>query len=304
MLAINTTLLEGGQTTPQEVMNACDTVPFLGQHRLVVVHGLLRRFELPQHSRGQAAPPPSLGPWQALVEYAERLPASTVLLLTDGDLSATNPLLHALDPQATVQEFHPPRATDLAGWIHRHAREKGMSLSSQAAHLLADSLGRNLWSLDRELEKLANYAPGRRIEEADVRTLVGPARDINVFTLVDAVVERRSSAALRLLRQLTGSGAEGGYILNLLIRQYRLLLLAQEWRREGASPQEVGQHLGIPSQFVLRKVLEQADLYPLPRLKAAYKRLLAADLAIKRGQHSPELALELLIADLAGQRSG
>lgn len=305
MLSINTTVLEGAQTTPPEVMVACDTVPFLGRHRLVIVQRLLRRFEPPQHGRGHAQPGPSLGPWQALVDYAERLPESTVLVLTDGELSPGNSLLSPLAAVAKVKEFRPLKyGAVLEEWIQRRAGDKGMLLSAQAVRLLADSLGNDLWALDRELEKLATYAPGRRIEEDDVRTLVGPARAINIFSLVDAVVEGRASAALRLLRQLMGTGVEGLHLLALLERQYRLLLLAQEWQREGASPQEIAQHLGIGKPFVLRKVLEQAALYRLPRLKSAYRRLLEADLAIKRGQQDPGLALDLLIADLAGQRVG
>jgi hypothetical protein len=35
-------------------------------------------------------------------------------------------------------------------------------------------------------------------------------------------------------------------------------------------------------------------------LKAAYRRLLATDAAVKRGIYSEELALDLLVQDLAG----
>ena len=40
-LAANTVVLDGNRTTPEEVIAACSTVPFLGSHRLVIVEGLL-----------------------------------------------------------------------------------------------------------------------------------------------------------------------------------------------------------------------------------------------------------------------
>jgi len=43
----------------------------------------------------------------------------------------------------------------------------------------------------------------------------------------------------------------------------------------------------------------QARRLPLPRLRAAHRRLLEADAAIKRGRMTPEVALETLVYDLA-----
>ncbi|GAG25546.1 unnamed protein product, partial [marine sediment metagenome] len=44
---------------------------------------------------------------------------------------------------------------------------------------------------------------------------------------------------------------------------------------------------------------DQAQRYSLARLKAAYRRLLEADVGVKRGHYDEELALELLVHDLA-----
>jgi hypothetical protein len=44
MLASNTIVLDGRKTSLAEVTAACDTVPFLAAHRLVIVEGLLARL--------------------------------------------------------------------------------------------------------------------------------------------------------------------------------------------------------------------------------------------------------------------
>jgi len=124
-------------------------------------------------------------------------------------------------------------------------------------------------------------------------------RQVNIFAMVDAVVERRAPVALRLLRQQVADGAESGYLLAMVVRQYRLIIQAKELGLSGLTAQEIGQRLGIGSDFVLQRVLEQADRYSLSRLKKAYRRLLDADVAVKRGRYNEELALELLVHDLA-----
>lgn len=303
MLVSNTDVLDGREVTPEQLTTICDTVPFLASHRLVVVEGLLRRFESSDRPRRGARAPRGPGPdlerWLSLAEYVQRLPASTTLVLLDDELSPDNPLFQALRPHAQVIEF--PRIGDrrLLSWILERAQKDGLDISPPAARLLADLVGDNLWVLVSELDKLAAYAQGRRIEGADVKALVSEARDVNVFAMVDAIVEKRPPVALRLLRRQIDDGRDAGYLLAMITRQYRLIIQAKELSLSGLTAQEIGQRLGIGSEFVLRRVLDQADRYSLSRLKTAYRRLLEADEAVKRGRYNEELALELLVHDLA-----
>ena len=304
MLSSNTDVLDGRGVTLEQLTGICDTVPFLASHRLVVVEGLLGRFEVSDRSRRGGARPkrgpgPELERWLALTEYVPRLPASTTLVLIDDELSAENHLLQALRAHAEVIEFRVLRPGAVLQWVLDRAARQGLDISPAAARLLAELVGNNLWVLANEMDKLAAYAQGRRIEGADVRALVSAARDVNVFAMVDAVVERRAPVALRLLRQQVAAGADGGYLLAMVMRQYRLIIQAKDLSLSRITTQEIGQRLGIGSEFVLQRVLDQADRYSLARLKAAYRRLLEADEGVKRGRYSEGLALELLVHDLA-----
>jgi DNA polymerase-3 subunit delta len=285
-------------------MAICDTMPFLSAHRLVVVEGLLKRFDRPERprrgaraARGESTE--ALERWLGLADYAQRMPDTTTLILVDDEVSGENLLLQALKPAGQVREFRLLRPGVVLQWILERAQNQGIDISPAAARLLADLVGNNLWLLASELEKLAAYAQGRRIEGADVRALVSEARDVNVFAMVDAIVERRAGVALRLLRGLMADGADGGYVLNMVVRQYRLIIQAREMMTAGLPTQEIGQRLGVSSEFVLQRILGQAQRYSLSRLKAAYRRLLEADVGVKRGHYDEGLALELLVHDLA-----
>ena len=85
------------------------------------------------------------------------------------------------------------------------------------------------------------------------------------------------------------------------IYQVRLIVRVRELRSQRKSEAEIQSWLGLASDFVLRKTSEQADRYSLARLKEVYHKLLNADLSIKTGRLDPELALNILIAEL-GQR--
>ena len=105
-------------------------------------------------------------------------------------------------------------------------------------------MGGNLWTLSSEIEKLSLYCNGRRAEADDVRLLVPFANEVNVFNAVDAVMERRFPDALRSMRRLLEGGATGTYIVAMVARQVRLLLLTKELETSQRAPAADGLSVG------------------------------------------------------------
>jgi DNA polymerase-3 subunit delta len=301
-LATSTTVLQGQSVTPAELMATCDTVPFLAPCRLVIVEGLLGRFE--QQGKAPRSRKSTNDGWRSLAEYAKRMPGSTVLVLLEGKLSRSNPLLKQLAPLADVREFRPLGGYDLALWIQRRAEQRGGTVTREAASLLAALVGSNLWILSSEIEKLCVYAPGRPISKDDVELLVASAREPSVFVMIDAILDGKAPAATRLLHSLENEGAAPPYLLFMITRQFRMVLQAKDLLQRKRRPAEIGSALGIASEFALKKTMDQARKHPPARLQAIYRRLLDTDIAIKTGRFRGdrgELALDLLVSDLCGQ---
>ena len=84
-------------------------------------------------------------------------------------------------------------------------------------------------------------------------------------------------------------------------RQLRRLALARDAIDQRVSLKDLGPQLGIFSEFALRKTLDQARRHSWQDITGRYRRLLEADLAIKRGRLDPDLALELMAADQAAR---
>jgi DNA polymerase-3 subunit delta len=131
---------------------------------------------------------------------------------------------------------------------------------------------------------------------------MGYVQQANVFGMVDAIIEFKSEMAVQLLQQLLQSGSPPAYLLVMLSRQVRMIVIAKELRKQRKPQIEIQNKLGLTSEFALRKTLEQASRYSLPRLREVYRQLLEADLSIKTGRYEGELALNILVAELC-QRS-
>lgn len=294
-------VLEGNKLSLDELMAICDTIPFLAAKRMVIVDGLLSRFEQKgRHPRTR----PELGEWRALNGYIATMQPSTILVLVDGKLRKDNPMLKELTPRAKVREFSPVRGAALHDWVLSRLREKGGDISPTALRLLTDLVGDNLWILCNEIDKLYLYALGRRIEEGDVQLLVSYVQEANIFALVDAIIQRKAAAASRLLHQLIDGGATPPYLLFMITRQFRLLVQAKELSKQRLPTVELIGRLGVPSEYVLRRVMAQAREYSLDQLREIYDKLLDTDMSIKTGLLKGGLALDLLVADLCQVKPG
>ncbi len=301
MLASNTTVLDGSQLSLNQLMNTCDALPFLAQKRLVIVEGLLARFD--QKGRRRKARIPQLDEeWRGLGSYLPGMSPSTVLILIDGGVGKGNPLFRELSPEATVKEFPSPRGTRLNGWIWERVKKGGGSISPSAVQLLADLIGGNLWVMDSEIEKLLLYARGRRVEERDVRSVVSYARESNIFAMIDAIMERKTSVATTLLHRLLNEGAAAPYLLFMITRQFRMLVQTKELASQRLPSIEVQKRSGLTSEYAFRKTMEQAKGFSMKQLEEVYRRLLDTDVSIKTGRQRGELALDLLITELCQGR--
>ncbi len=299
-LMTNTTIFEGQQVTLDQLRGACETVPFLAEKRLVIIEGLLTRFEPRGKSGRKKAAPPTDQPddYKSMASYISQVPDFTELVLVDGRISDRNPLLRELSAVAPVRSFPLLKEAELRQWLERRVTEAGGSISPRAVDLLVRFVGNNLWIMANEVDKLTLFVGGRRIEEEDVRAVVSYAQEANVFAMVDAILEFRVGIAQGLLQRLLKRGAVPAYLLVMLSRQVQLMVRVKEMRSQRKSRNEIQSKLGLTSDFVLRKAWEQADKYSLARLREVYHKLLEADLSIKTGRYDGELALNILIAEL------
>jgi len=307
-LATNTTEFDGKQVTIGQLLDACKAMPFLGTHRLVVVEGLLSRFEKGaktakelDDAEEQEVAMPKKGwrvEWGELKQRLPEVPQTTVLVFIDGAVRRDNLLLKQLAPLAQVRDFPELRGNALSEWIRNRIKDGGGVISPEAVKMLAAYAGDNLWVLASEIDKLLLYCGGKRIEEKDVKEVVSYAREANVFTMVDALIEGRSATAAPLMQQMLDEGAAAPYILFMITRQVRLLVEIKDLLNRKCNRNEIRERLGISNDFVLNKALEQSRNYSMERLEQIYHKILEADISIKQGIWKGDLALDLLVAEL------
>jgi DNA polymerase-3 subunit delta len=199
----------------------------------------------------------------------------------------------------TVRQFAVLRGDQLRGWAAERVRAQGATFAAGALDRLVSLIdGAHLGELASEVDKLITYAGGRAVQSQDVDEMVSGAVQYQTWDLTDAVIEGRTDRALGVLRRMDSKSQPAQLLSFMLVRQYRQLILAQAYLREGMNANQIGSKMGLQG-FVLKKIIDQASRYQADRLETAYRRLLENDVAVKTGIMDADAAFEMLIVSLA-----
>lgn len=309
----------GGEVSLTTLIATCNTYPFLSEQRLVILEGLpkKRRGEDASSAAAAGAEAPAAsgkgrkkkgskdgsetraGFEKGLAEAIPGLLETTVLLvLVDEELSASSPLLKAVQEHGKVIQCTLPKAgAALESWIKKRAQGVGVKISGEAVKLLADFIGNQLRLLANELDKLATYVgAGGTIEAGHVRLLSAEVQEARIFDLTDALAQRNRTEALNLLHDLLADGQHPLALLPTITSQVRNLLLVKELAADGLRAAQIASALGS-SPFVIEKALRNIGKFSIAQLENTYRRLLDTDAALKRSRLTPEMALDLLVVN-------
>ncbi len=301
----------GGEVDLATLTATCDTFPFLTDQRLVILDGL------PKKKRGEESIAPSTTEpggkgkkgkkggksansraafEQGLAQYLPDLPDfTTLILILDEELEASNPLLKAAQAYGKVINSTLPKGGALENWITRRAKNIGVNITPEATHLLADFIGNQLRLLANELDKLATYVgPDGTIRPQEIELLTASVQEARIFDLTDALAQRNRVKALNLLHELLKDGEPPLKLISTITSQVRSLLLVKELSQKGMRAPQIASTAKI-APFVVDKALRQVGKFGPGQLESAYHQLLATDAALKRSRLTPEMALDLLI---------
>jgi len=298
IIEMNTTRLDGRVVSLDEVDTACSTMPFMAKRRIVIL----------SHPQARLTSPASRTKFLALLD---RIPPSAGLLLVENQILTEEKekkkgKYHWLEKWALeagdrvlVRAFPVPQGAGLTRRVQEMAKEAGGEIETDAAEHLVSLVGDNLLSLRQEVDKLVAYKNynHRLVEESDVDLLTADQGSGNVFTLVDAIGNRNHRVALEMLHRLLDE-QDPLSIFSMIVRQFRLILLAREIVEEGGQANEVSQRLKL-QRFVADKITAQARQFPLPILADIYHRLLDLDEGMKSGEVDDPVAMDTLIAGIS-----
>lgn len=213
-------------------------------------------------------------------------------------------LFNFLSKQKWTQEFSVLSNTETANWAKKQIEAKNGKITYQAAQTLVSLTGNNLWQANNEINKLINYKLSDNknnqilsIDVQDVKLLVKGNFDENIFALTDAISNKNISLATKLLEEQIEAGLAGSYLINMMVRQFRILLQIRQALDIGQSSRQMISALKL-HPFIIQKGINQVRKFNLTTLKNILKQLIEIDFKMKTGQADAITMLNLLFVKL------
>jgi DNA polymerase-3 subunit delta len=281
-------LHDANETPGDDAVAACNSLGLFGAgNRLVVVENV-EAWKAPDA--------------KAVGEYLRSPTPGTTLALVGGELKKDGPLAKAVAGAGDVLIWD-VQTKAIHRWIADQFKLHATPVEAEACRRLADLVGDDLYELAGEVEKLATWARGEEVTEADVDTLVAPRAESPPWNLTDAWGARDVGGVLRAAeRMLERTGDPPSRTIPRLVgsltNHLRRARAAHRLEAQGLSPADAASKLGI-KPYPAQKLYGQIRNYSAAELDAAVIRLAQLDHALKGGSRlSNELELERALVEI------
>ncbi|MFA6336513.1 MAG: DNA polymerase III subunit delta [Candidatus Paceibacterota bacterium] len=287
---LNLSIVEGKDLSFQEIKNKTQSVSMFKEKKLIIIKNSLggnKKFKE-----------------DFLANKDSFLKTEDIFVFfEEGSLPAKDALADFLKKKAAKsQEFSFLSGARLKEWIRKELEKYQASAEGLAVEKLGVDVGGDLWQMSNEISKLASFKKGEKITVEDVNLLVRPKVEADIFKTVDFIAKKDKKSALLLVKKHLEKGESPFYIFSMINFQFRNLLIVKaksEEEKEAVqgNPNSWAKELGM-HPFVFRKALSQSKYFKMEDLKKIYRNIFKIDLATKTGELSPEIALDIFIAQL------
>jgi DNA polymerase-3 subunit delta len=278
----------GTACEPAAVVNAVQSLPFLGDRRVVIL----------QHASELSA-----ADQRIVADGIADLSSTTCLIMTvEGKANLREPLVAAAASHGNIVTFWPPFANQLPGWIVNEAKKRGKSLTMDAAAMLADACV-DLQQISNELEKIFLFVGEKKtIDGKDLKAHGLPDQEGDTKDLEHALWIRDLRGALQQGNLLSEMGVRGEMIFPVVERVFKSLMLASFYKHaRRMDSDDIAAELGMRARSAIDQLKIGMRSYSPDELRSAFNKIAQADFDMKMGALPSPVAVSLLLLSLCGK---
>lgn len=293
---------DGQELDVNEMLEACESMPFLAESRCVVVD----HFDFEALNTKDK---------DKVSEFLKDPVSSTVLILvvdkeefSPKKSTSAKKLIELCDGAGAVIELKKRTQTDLVRFVRAKLEPRGCSLTRDCCEMLIERCEKDMLTLSGEVEKLAAYAQGKYqataehpltitpqiIEEVTCKTV-----SASVYDLAKMILADRFQKAMNIVEDLLYLRYQPTVILAALSGAYLDLYIAKTAKNMGAGEDEIKKNFSYRGRdFVVRNSLRDCSKYSAQVLRDSILYLSQTDYRMKSSRADSAILLEQAITEL------
>ena len=290
-LDLNFIKLDGLTTTFDEIENACETLPFFGEKKVVLVYRANFLKDKPDKDGAKT--------YTELLKYIKDLPKHTVLIMyylfnDKRDTPKKNKKLSTLDKYVKVVHCDKLKKDKYYKKVEDLFKEKGRSIGKIQLRYFADKVQNNFDIIKREVDKLDCYAIGREITKEDIDKLIQNKSEDDIFDLVEYISIRRVEKAIDLLDELLFKADQHMLIISSIGNHFKRLYEIKVYLGRGKRLDFFMSKYRLP-QFVCEKLMNQASKFSIKQLSELIKVCVNTETKLKSSTTDKQMEMELML---------
>ncbi|PJI07094.1 MULTISPECIES: DNA polymerase III subunit delta [Clostridium] len=293
---LNYSTFDGNNIEFDEIMNACETVPFMSEKRVVVVY---RADFLSDNSNGSNKNYDKL--IKSIEKYVTNIPEYCILILYyvfDNPREKPSYKVRKFDKKACVVEFSKLRGMQLQKKVKEVFQEKKKPIGKTELNYFCSKVDNNMDIIYNEVEKLCCYTLDREITKQDIDKILQPNENDDIFNLVDYISQSRPEMAVTVLNEIMYKGVKANSILYMIERQFKLMLSIKVGIESGKTKEILSRELKL-NPYVCEKMMNECKRFSMKKILKALEICLNTEKELKSVSKDPKFKMETLIINIA-----
>ena len=290
-LDLNFIKIDGLTTTFEDIENACETLPFFGDKKVVLVYRANFLKDKPDKEGAKT--------YTEILKYIKDLPQHTILIMyylfnDKRDTPKKNKKLSTLDKYVKVVHCDKLKKDKYYKKIEDIFKENGRTIGKVQLKYFADKVQNNFDIIKREIDKLDCYALGREITKEDIDKLIPNKSEDDIFDLVEYISLRKVEKAIDLLDELLFKADQHMLIISSIENHFKRLYEIKIYLLKGKKLEFFISKYRLP-QFVCEKLMNQASKFGLKQLNQLIKVCVNTEIKLKSSTTDKQMEMELML---------
>ncbi len=233
---------------------------------------------------------------EILFKYMENPVSLTTIIFTTYDkVDARKKVYKEFAKKYKVISVSNLSLNDLMTKVRDYCFQNKFKIDNETNTYILNACGNHYDLAYNELNKIfLYYKEPQLIKLQDVKEIVSKALVDNNFKFVEAVINKNSKLALKLLDDLYTLKVDPIALLMLLAREYRLMYSVSNLMRNGFHKNDIAKNLSL-QEWQIDKILKETSTYYEDDLKTYLKELASVDYKIKSGAGDKFLELKTFL---------
>lgn len=295
MMDFNYVKFDGLKCTVEEIINSCETLPFMGEKKIVVVYRAAFLSDKLDATNKKA--------YGIMKEYLKDVPSSTILVMyylfnDKRDSAKKNKNIMGLDKITTVVSIDKLKRDGFYKRVEEIFKRNGKAIDKISLRYFCERLPMNLDIAKKEVEKLVDYTFGRDITRNDIDNLTQNKSEDDVFDLVEFIGTKKIEKAIDVLDELLFKADQHMLIITSIENHFKRLYDIKIGLESGKRVQNFVSEFRLP-QFVIEKLIGQSHKFTLKQLQNILKLAVETEGRLKSMPGDKTTELELLLLNIA-----